>query len=251
MTHDELKGLVPVFALDALTPADEEELVAHLKVCRECSRLLDDHRETAGMLAFAAGSRQAPAALKDRIMSQASRTAQMRATSAPVQQQRSSPPPWRWHWAGLAAACILALVAGGLAFLRIDMQTERLTQQQIVIARQRDVLDLISSPDSIVLSMAPTPASRGAAGKAFISDTEGSAAVVVSGLDPPGDDVYTLWLIAEDDPKPVTDFVPEDGLALLPVEAPVRPDMTLAVTREPNPGRSSPAGPVIMSAYRA
>ncbi len=251
MTHDELKGLVPVLALDALPPEDEVKLVAHLKVCRECSQLLSEHRETAGMLAFAADRRQASPGLKDRILSQAARTPQLHATPARVPGRIPANRPWRWQWAGLAAACLLALVAGGMGFLMIDGRTDRLSEQQAVIARQRQVLNLVSSPDAIVLSMAPTDASSGGEGKAFISDKEGAAAVVVSGLSPPGDDVYTLWLIAEGDPKPVADFVPEDGLALLPVNSPVGSEMTLAVTREPNPGNSTPQGPVILAASRA
>ena len=252
MTHDELKSLVPVFALDALGSEEEQELVAHLKVCLECSNILAEHRETAGMLGFAAGSLQAPGDLRDRILSQAAKTSRLQAIAPPVQLKSPSRRSWGGQWAGLAAAaCVVALVAVGLTFLRIGGQADRLDRQEQVIAQQREVLNLITSPDSIVLAMTPTEASPGGEGRAFISDREGAAAVVVSGLRDPGDDVYTLWLIVDGEPQPVADFVPHDGLALVPVDGAVEPEMTLAVTVEPNRGNTSPRGPVIMAASRA
>lgn len=254
-SHDDLRALVPIFALDALPAEDETELVSHLKVCRECSESLAQHRETAGMLGLAAGSRQAPGDLRDRILQQAAQTAQVRSMPSARGSKAPARPAGRsvrWQWVGLAAAAVLALVIGGIGVQRINERDERLTEQQIVIGRQREALDVISSPDSIVLTMSPTEELPGVHGKAFVSDQDESAAVVVAGLSAPGgDDVYTLWLIAGDDPVPVTDFVPEDGLALLPVDRAVGSDATLAVTHEPNPGNSSPQGPVVMAAYRA
>lgn len=252
MTHDQLKELVPLFALDALTSDDERELVAHLSFCRECSELLVEHRETAGMLAMAVPSRQAPGDLRDRILQQAAQTPQLHVSANPVPIKQKAPTrTWRWQWAGLAAACVLAFLVGGVVVRQVDGTSGNTTDQQLVIAQQREALEIIGSPTSVVLPMASTEDYPGAYGKAFVSDEEGKAAVVVSGLEEPGDDIYTLWLIADGDRKPVEDFVPEDGTRTILVEKPVNSDATLAVTREPKPGNTSPKGPVIMAAYRA
>ncbi|HEX2052871.1 MAG TPA: anti-sigma factor [Actinomycetota bacterium] len=251
MTHDELKELVPVFALDALPPGEEDELVAHLKLCRECSDLLTVHRETAGMLAFAAMPVQAPGDLKDRILSRAAQTPQLTPSPAPVTPIRPPARSWSWQWAGLAAACLVALVAGGFAFLRLDGQTDRLNRQQEVLTAQREALALIGSPDAQVLAMAPADGPSSASGRAFVSPDDGRAAVVVAGLDRPrDDDVYTLWVIEGGTPRRVSDFTPEEGQAVVPVDESVETGSTLAVTHEPNPGNTSPEGPVVLAAVR-
>ena len=253
MTHDDLKDLVPLFALDALPSEDEPELVAHLRTCAECSRLLAEHKETAGLLAFAAPSIEAPASLRDRILQEASRTARPQAAPAPVVLKPSAGRGRRWQWAGgLAAACVFALLVGGLVLRQLNDQGNKVTEQEILLARQQEALSIISSPDSVVLPMSSSEEFPQAYGKAFISDEDGKAAVIVSGLgDPDDDDVYTLWLIAEGDRKPITDFDVREGAQTILVDRPVTSDATLAVTREPNPGNSSPQGPVVVQTYRA
>ncbi len=251
MTHDELRLLVPIFALDALPPAEEAELVAHLKICRECSVLLTEHWETAGMLALSAGSLPPPVALKDRILRQAAQTGQLEASPAPVRAPRAPVRSWRWQLAGLAAACVFAFVIGGVVLQQLNERTDQLSRQEIVVAQQRDALNIIGSPSSVELPMTATGDGRGAEGKVFISDEQDAAAVLVRGLSDPGDDVYTLWLIAEGDPEPVEDFVPENAVTVIKVDQPVGSEDTLAVTREPNRGNTSPKGPILIAASRA
>jgi hypothetical protein len=43
----------------------------------------------------------------------------------------------------------------------------------------------------------------------------------------------------------------DEGSQTILVDREVGSDATLAVTREPNPGNTSPQGPVVMSTYRA
>jgi hypothetical protein len=249
MTHDELKELVPIFALDALPAEDEVELTAHLKFCTECSELLAEHRETAGMLAVAVGSVEAPRDLKQRILAEAARTPQLHAAPSPAASRPSVRHARRWQWVALAGTCVIALLVGGLAFREFGEQTP--SQQEILLDRQKQALSIISSPNSVVLPMSTNEEFPQAYGKAFVSDKDGKAAVIVSGLEEPGDDVYTLWLIAEGDRKPVTDFDVDEGSQTILVDREVGSDATLAVTREPNPGNTSPQGPVVMSTYRA
>ncbi len=252
MTHDDLKDLVPLFALDALPSEDELELVAHLRNCAECSKLLAEHKETAGMLAFSAPSIEAPAGLRDRILQEAART-RTQESPAPVVLRPAANRSRRWQWAGgLAAACVFALLVGGLVVRQIGDQGEKVNQQEILLARQQEALSIISSPDSVVLPMSSSEEFPQAYGKAFVSDEDGKAAVIVTGLsDPDDDDVYTLWLIAEGDREPITDFDVDDGAQTILVDKPVGSDATLAVTREPNAGNSSPQGPVVVQTYRA
>lgn len=249
MTHDELKELLPIYALDALPAGEEAQLEAHVSACRECSALLAEHRDSAASLALSTTPLQPSQALRDRILAGA---AQARAlaperTAAPVKRR----PAWRWGWqGGLAAGCLLAVVVAGIGFLTLDAQTDRFNRQQQVVARQRAALELIGSPDAEVLAMAP-PDPQGSAqarGRAFV-DREGErATVVMSGLTPPGDGVYTMWTISGGDPARVSDFIPEDGVAIVPVGGSVTEQTTLAVTREPRAGNTEPEGPIVLAA---
>jgi hypothetical protein len=58
--HDHMAELVAVYALDALEGADSVAVEAHLAGCDQCRALLDEHRETAAMLAELAGTEEPP-----------------------------------------------------------------------------------------------------------------------------------------------------------------------------------------------
>lgn len=248
MNHDDLKNLVPLYALDALPAEDETELVAHLRNCTECSALLAGHRETAGMLAFSAPSLQASTGLRDRILTEAYKTSPLQLAPRPAAgpaARRSR----RLRWAGgLAAACVFALLVGGLVVRQLSELDPAVTRQEILLARQQEALSIISSPDSIAISMASTGDFPGAYGKAFVSPDDGKAAVLVSGLSEPGEDTYTLWLIQEGDPSRIADFDVEGGAhTVLVDDRELDATVSFAVTREPNPGNSSPRGPVVIA----
>jgi anti-sigma factor RsiW len=248
MTHDDLKDLVPLYALDALPSEDEQELTAHLATCSECSALLAGHRETAGMLAFSAPSLQASPGLRDRILREATRTAPIQLSPAP-----SATPPLRRNrrlqWAGgLAAACVFALLVGGLVVRQMADRNPGDTQQEMLLARQQEALNIISSPDSIAITMASTDDFPDAYGKAFVSADDGRAAVLLSGLSEPKDDVYTLWIIEDGDPSRIVDFDVDGGAQTILVDdRDVDPAASFAVTREPNRGNASPQGPVVIA----
>jgi hypothetical protein len=201
------------------------------------------------MLALSAGSVQAPADLKDRILRQAEQTGQLQ--EPVVLRPRPAKNPRRWQLAGLAAACIVLLVAASVVLQQLNQRTDRLNQQEIVVARQQEALDIISSDSSVELPMTATEDGPGTEGKVFVNDDQDAAAVLVRGLADPGDGVYTLWLIAEGDPEPVEDFVPDDAVTVIKVDRPVDSEATLAVTREPSRGNTSPRGPVLIAASRA
>lgn len=249
MTHDDLKDLVPLYALDALPSEDEQELVAHLGICSECSALLDGHRETAGMLAFSAPSLQASPGLRDRILREASETSSVHLARAPVVAplvRRNR----RFQWAGglAAAACVFALVVGGLVVRQMVDRDPGATQQEILLARQQEAHSIISSPDSIAITMASTEGFPDAYGKAFVSSDDGKAAVLLSGLSEPKDDIYTLWLIEDGNPSRIADFDVDGGAQTILVDdREVDATVSFAVTREPKPGNTSPQGPVVIA----
>ncbi|MGH2689924.1 MAG: zf-HC2 domain-containing protein, partial [Actinomycetota bacterium] len=83
MNHDELEGLVPLLALDALGSPEEAEVRAHVEGCESCTALLREHLGTAAGLALLAGPATPPAHLKARIMAGLAEEPQGDVTPAP------------------------------------------------------------------------------------------------------------------------------------------------------------------------
>ena len=68
MNHDELRDLVPIYALDALGGDEELEVRSHVEACEPCRLLLESHLDAAAGLALAAESVTPPADLRSRLM---------------------------------------------------------------------------------------------------------------------------------------------------------------------------------------
>jgi hypothetical protein len=83
MNHEELEGLVPLLALDALGPAEEAEIRAHVAGCESCAALLGEHLETAAGLALMDGPATPPAHLRARLMAGIAEEPEAAVTSAP------------------------------------------------------------------------------------------------------------------------------------------------------------------------
>jgi hypothetical protein len=237
-------------ALDSLPPGEEAELIAHLKVCRECSELLASHEQTAGELGLWASPVEPPAPLREAILSQASRTRQFVPDRPPEKTRSGAFSRTGMRVAG-AVAMAAVLVVGGIGARQLIEKNDRLEQQSQLLAEQRKALDLASS-GSDVLPISPTADYRDVVGKVVVSDETDRAALLINGLDDPDGKVYTLWLMRpEGERRNLADFVPDDsGSAVVNLDAAVEERDTLAVTLEPRRGNTSPAGPVVGSAYR-
>src|SRR3977135_1153517 len=92
MTHDELRELVPIFALDALDGDEELEVRSHLEACQPCRMLLESHVQAAASLALAAEPVTPPAALRSRLMTAVAAPPPAPAF-APHAPLRPPPPP--------------------------------------------------------------------------------------------------------------------------------------------------------------
>jgi hypothetical protein len=76
VTHDDLRDLVPIYALDALDGDEELEIRSHLEACQSCRLLLESHVQAAASLALAAEPVPPPAALRSRLMTAVASTPQ-------------------------------------------------------------------------------------------------------------------------------------------------------------------------------
>lgn len=240
MTHDELRELIPVFALDAVDGDDEQEVRAHLESCSPCQTLLDGHIQAAAGLALLADPVAPPAELRARLLDGLEAAPQ----SAPVVQPARHRYHWSW-WQRLAAvATVAALVALGAFGI---VASHRLGQRNKTLAAQARFFQSLASPLASAVPLTGAGNAANASGVLYLSPDGRTAGLVARGLAAPGRKVYQLWLIADNQPSPVVAFRPDaTGLALVSVHAKLGGMQGMAVTLENRAGNSKPQGPFVL-----
>ena len=244
LPHERYEELVAGYALSALEPEDEQELLRHLPTCAACERDLAVHRETLAHLAFAGDTVQPPASLwegiRSEVLSSGAPVTFPRPAAAPddlarARARRSSRGARAVPWIAAAAAAVLAL---GLAGWNVALQRDRDQLSDRYMAAVRAVESgpaqtvPLAGPDGDVAAVAVV-------GREQVS-------LVVRTL-PPNDvtsNVYVLWGKWGDGPvEPLGTFdVRTPGTEVvggLELPGPSRraPDL-MAITREP--GRTAP-----------
>ncbi|HEY7677155.1 MAG TPA: anti-sigma factor [Candidatus Methylomirabilis sp.] len=161
----------------------------------------------------------------------------------------------QWGWAGAGAfAVVLAMAALGMKIDSLGREVEEARQQvgalSAQVAQQRELLAILRSPETEVVTLAglkPSPAARGRmwwnpeAGGIFVANALPAA---------PSGKVYQLWAIAGGKPVSAGVFdVDAKGAGGLPVKplAGIRKVDVFAVTLEPAGGLPQPSGEMYLA----
>jgi anti-sigma-K factor RskA len=118
VTHDEIGELLGAYALEALSPEERAEIVAHVRVCPVCAAEAIELMSVHDQLALAAIERDPPPALRTRLMNlvELDRNQWLleQARSSPEQSRRTTSTAW-WKRIPMlaygAGAAILVAVA--------------------------------------------------------------------------------------------------------------------------------------------
>jgi hypothetical protein len=241
MNHDELRDLVPIYALDALGGDEELEVRSHLEACQPCRLLLESHMQAAAALALAAQPVTPPADLRNRLMTAvaASTRAPSLPPAIPLRSLRSE--TWQRVSALVAVAALLAL--GAFSY----RQTRNLHEQQRRLAVQGAIFQALASPLTTAVPLTGTGSGVNASAELYVSGDRHTAGLVARGLSDPGRNVYQLWLIENNVPAPVEAFRPDSsGIALVQVRTNLSNMQGMAVTLEARAGNSAPQGPFVL-----
>ena len=257
LTHEEAVELAAPFVLNALEPDEEEAVREHLRTCSLPHEEFAELGSVVPALAETLEPVEPPAALKGRILAAAAddlvaRTA-VPATSVappaaappapePIQiDSRRRPSPVSWFLVAAAGIAIVALVAVNLLTLGRLNSSEQFERDVAA------VLEAGSQPGALTAVLAPAEPD-GPRGLAAVSSA-GELTMAVQDLDPTtGNEVYEGWVIVGDAaPAPLGGFAVGDaGTGRLDSSGlPVEPGMTLALTREPEPGATTPTMPIL------
>jgi len=283
LTCDEVRDLAAGFVLGALEPAEMEAVRDHLASCSEAHEEVAELGGTATYLADAVEPVEPPSALGARIVaavaaeagagaapsgavpaaateSGAARpepappavamagTTEVRGTVTSLDSERRRRRPiLAWVAAVAAVLLIVALGAWGVS-LRRDLDAA-----QAYGAAVDQVLAVAGSPggQAALLTSAEPGGPSGIAGLG----ADGSIEIAVRGLAPiSGTEVYEAWVVGSDGvPVAIGSFTPNAaGFGSLATTSSVTgPGVTIGLTREPTPGRTTPTPPMIVSGVAA
>jgi len=282
MTHDELKALLPLAALERLEPDEIASLREHLSGCEECDAELREFEHTVAMLALAVDAPTSEERVTRKLEARLVAPAVAPAPTPPPERElaRIVEPPRRAAERRLvprlaiAAAIVLALYGAAvtsrlmdlkrayddrgdkLAYLQNRFTTleheaqqaeQRIDALSKVLSERIRLEHVLDAPDLQVTRLVPLGPAPGAHALVVLSKASGDAVVRASGLEapPPGKTYELWWITKQKGPVPAGTFSVEPGTEVIAkVEPPPAGDrvMAAAVTLEPAGGVSKPTG---------
>lgn len=242
MTHDELRELVPIYALDALDGDEELEVRRHVDTCDACRATLEDTQVVTGALALAAPPVPPPAALRARVLQAATSTPRVGQVPSHAASRQRRGGLWRWVAASVAVAAVIVATGFGV------VEDRRLRTADREVAAQRSFISsYVSSPVATAIPLLAAGSQLHASAQVYVSTSGKSAGLVATGLANPGAKVYQLWLIVDNQPSPLVAFRPDaGGVALVPISANLSSMQGMAVTLEAQAGNKVPKGPKVL-----
>ena len=277
MEHQDYQQLLVPHSLNALEVSEARELEAHLETCAECRAELVALRDDAALLAYSAEPAEPSPEVRARILESVRAEGTVDRAGA-VMTDKVMPPRPRANWnvwtMGLRVAAGLAFVALliGLIVLwrrdaklqqevaqlnrQLNTQQHELVRDRDVLARQREALALLNSPDAKRMDLAGSQNAQNARGSFVYDQKTGKAIFSAEGLPAtPPDKAYELWFIPKGhSPMPGRIFtVDSSGHALLPEQMPADAmgNAVIAITLEPKRGSAVPTLPILLSSPKS
>jgi anti-sigma-K factor RskA len=253
--HPQFDEDFDLYALGVLEGDDKEALELHLAFCEDCTRRLEAARGRGAVLALAALAQVPRPELRARLL--------RRVHHSPSRGGAAQPVParlLRWTAPVLAlAALFLAIMYGHLqrenANLRLriqDLEAQQRTLQEQT-GRARAVLDVLTAPDTLQITLVKGRLAPAPQGKAFYNPAKGLLFYAANLPALPSGKTYELWLIpTQGNPIPAGTFNPDpkgNAEVVLPQLRAGIAAKALAITVEPAGGLPKPSSsPVLLGA---
>ena len=221
--HEEIKGLLPAYALGAVTQEELRAIRDHIVSCDECMAEADAYGVATEGLALSVEPVAVPSGFADAVLGKVAR---------PEPAARPQPSPWNRWLAALGAASLL--IIGLLTAALIDARTD--------VERQEEVLAQILYDDR---GMKLT--GGGDAVARMIPTSDGGLFAATGLEEAPEGRTYQLWVIRDGAPEDAGTFEVADGTVVLEVENSLEDAEGVAVTIEQDGGAAQPTTDPIIS----
>lgn len=252
--HEQFADDLTLYALGTLEGSERAALEAHLKQCSACRRELQELRGDIGLLGMATMGPAPPPGARARLLSALAKEPRVRMV-------RKQSLRW-WLLARVGVAIVLAVVSIALwrqnNALRKDLaqQLVQSNQNQAEVERAREVLALLSAPDTMRVTLVAANAKPQPQGKVVYRQRTGSLVFLASNFAAlPPTKAYELWLLPASGaaPIPAGVFKPDARGSATVLTPPLPKDLEakgFAITIEPEAGSSTPTMPIMLAGGR-
>jgi len=259
MDCQEIQELLDAYALGAATKQEAEAIERHVVDCVRCWEQLSEAQRAAAALALTVDIEPAPAPLRQRVFATAERGLSRGRARAAI--RRGFGRRWPAAAGALAAAAVAALVFA--AVLQVEMNdlrdenddlAQRAANLDSLVAEQRQLMAVLTAPDSKELVMHATSPEAEAVGVYYWSRQTGKGFLVSNNLPDLGEDrVYQVWVVVDETPISAGTFESWEGIGqkamdLATIEG--RPD-GIGVTIEAAGGSDQPTDEMVLFAPMA
>ena len=236
LSADELHDLAPLYAIDALEPAERAAFEAHLAQCSDCRTHVTGFADVGAHLAAGVAA-EPPPELRASVLSAIHGTRPQPVAPVVSLEDRRR----RRRRSVLAGAAAAVLVPGiALGGWGLGVQWEQRQQEQTAEAAQDRETRLLAAPDVATRSLDID----GTAGTLVLSKEQDSALFVAGGLPDPGEGrEYQLWLLEGETPVPNVRF--DGGDVRIWLSGDVDTAGAVAMTVEPAGGSRTPTLPLL------
>ncbi|MCC9205198.1 anti-sigma factor [Arthrobacter sp. zg-Y769] len=237
----DLHELAPLYAVDALEPAEREEFEQHLAECPRCQAEVADFADVTAHLAAGTASTPPPA-LRTSVLAAIHGTKPLPGPQAVPAVVVSLEERRRRRGRRLLAAAAAAVLLPGIALggWNLGVQSEQRQQEQLAAQEQGRENRLLAAPDLAThrVDVNGRPATL------VVSREEDEALFVADSLPDPGEGrEYQLWLLDGDNPVPDTHF--SGGDVSIWLSGDVARAGAVALTVEPAGGSTTPTFPLV------
>ena len=252
-----------LYAMQALTPEEQQAAQAHLDECAYCRAALLDAMTDVAAVGLSAEQKALPEGARQRLMARIANTPQAAAPAPrpvavePVREERTT--GFGLGWLGWAAALAMLAVAAYLGYGNHQLQ-QQLSEDRGQIARltasanrAEELTEALTSPAAKQVTLTETKRPDQPVGHATYLPAKGALIFVASNLRPvPENKTYELWLIPANGkaPMPAGLFRP-DASGSASVVLPTLPQgveaKAFGVTIEDAQGSATPTLPIVMA----
>ena len=267
MEHQEYQERLALHALDALDAEEARALEDHLQACAQCRAELIELRDAAGLLAHASTPAAPGSEVRARILADSHAERQPASAAQVIAMPRRATKVWPNLIRLAAGVAFVALLVGVIVFWRRDVksrqeiaqlsrqvntQQHELVRDRDVLARQREALALLNSPNAKKMELTAGQTAQNARGTFVYDQKTGRAILMAEGLPAtPADKAYELWFIPKGhSPMAGRMFtIDASGHAMLPEQMPAEAmeNAVIAITLEPKKGSAVPTGAIYLT----